>query len=101
MTTEERVMRAMDTVPVCSSTPEMLLREVFSEDLWAQLRLALSTAAIEAHLAALADAGLVIVPIEPTDTMVSRGAFTGDRELTRAIYRAMISYMLPEGPDEQ
>lgn len=84
MATEERVARAISGAPFPS---ERSLKK--------------ATAAIEAHIAALADAGMVIAPIEPYDTMVSRGTFTGDRELTRAIYKAMMSYILPEGPDDQ
>ena len=64
MTTEERVARAIN----CEATEQCLFVD---EPYDRQGRLLLvADAAIEEHLAALADAGLVIVPREPTNAMV-------------------------------
>ena len=45
----EEVARALDMVPTVRTTPNFLLKEMFSDGLWKELRIALAQAAIEAY----------------------------------------------------
>ncbi|MDP3938243.1 MAG: hypothetical protein Q8R92_08915 [Deltaproteobacteria bacterium] len=93
------------------------LVKIFGEDSAAEPEprrdLELAVAAIEAYEAALKDAGLVIVPREPTEGMFIgpavlagveslreslRGPYTPERNATLAIWRAMIDAALGRKP---
>ena len=98
-----RVARALAGVPMRGDYDEVPVDEVFSRPRYSHLAHQYrreAWAAIEAYEAALAEAGLVIVPREPTEEMVNAGKHVVVSVLAQTIKPEQIQTLVYTGVQE-